>query len=123
MKFLKCRHCGNVATKLYDSGVNIVCCGEDMQLIEPNTVDAATEKHVPVLSLDKDILTVKIGSVDHPMIDEHYIVFVAVDNGGILTVYPFKPSDKPEAKICVDPSKPIEVYEYCNIHGLWSAKL
>lgn len=124
MEFLKCRHCGNVVTKLYDSSVRIVCCGEEMGDLIPNTVDAAKEKHVPVLSLNGNILTVTVGSVPHPMTAPHYIVFIAVDNGGVETIVPLDFSKGAAvATVTVDPKKPITAYEYCNLHGLWSAKL
>lgn len=124
MIFYKCRHCGNVATKLYDSGVKLVCCGEEMQELKPNTVDAALEKHVPVLALNGDKLTVKVGSVPHPMVAEHYIVFIAVNNGGVVTIVSLDHTKgEAVAEVTIDPTKPVEAYEYCNLHGLWVAKL
>lgn len=124
MKFLRCKHCGNVATKVFDSGVKIVCCGENMEELVPNTVDAAKEKHVPVLKLNGNVLTVEVGSVPHPMTAAHYIVFVAISNGGVSTIVPLDyNSGIARAEVTVDPSKPLEAYEYCNLHGLWSAKL
>jgi len=124
MKFLRCKHCGNVATKLYDSGVDLVCCGEEMEELTANTVDASKEKHVPVITIEENILTVKVGSVPHPMTPQHYIVFIAVDNGGVLTVVPLEPTAaEAKAEITVDSSKPVTVYGYCNLHGLWSSKI
>lgn len=121
-KFFKCRHCGNVVTKVVDSGVPVVCCGEKMEELIPNTVDASGEKHIPVVTrIDDCSIKVEVGSVAHPMLPEHHIVFIYVEteNGGIRIDL----TDKPEAVICTCTSKPIAVYEYCNIHGLWKTTL
>ena len=121
-KFFKCRHCGNVVTKVVDSGVPVVCCGEKMEELIPNTVDASGEKHIPVVTrIDDCSIKVEVGSVAHPMLPEHHIVFIYVEteNGGIRIDL----TDKPEAVICTCTSKPIAVYEYCNLHGLWKTTL
>ena len=121
-KFYKCRHCGNVIEKVVDSGVAVVCCGEQMQEMIPNTVDASNEKHVPVVEhIDDCRIKVKIGSEAHPMLPEHHIVFVYVETetGGIRVNL----TDKPEAVIYTCNSKPTAVYEYCNLHGLWKTEL
>ena len=121
-KFYKCRHCGNVIEKVVDSGVQVVCCGENMQELIPNTVDASTEKHVPVVTdLGDGTMQVKVGSVEHPMLPEHHIVFIYVETkrGGIRVNL----KDKPEAVVCTCTDKPVAVYEYCNLHGLWMSKL
>lgn len=121
-KFFKCRHCGNVVTKVVDSGVPVVCCGEKMEELIPNTVDASGEKHLPVVTRINDCsIKVEVGSVAHPMLPEHHIVFIYVEteNGGIRVDL----KDKPEAVVCTCTSKPIAVYEYCNLHGLWKTSL
>ena len=121
-KFFKCRHCGNVVTKVVDSGVPVVCCGEKMEELIPNTVEASGEKHIPVVTrIDDCSIKVEVGSVAHPMLPEHHIVFIYVEteNGGIRIDL----TDKPEAVICTCTSKPIAVYEYCNLHGLWKTTL
>lgn len=118
VKFYKCRHCGNVIEKLVDSKVKVVCCGEEMEELVPNTVDASGEKHVPVVScLEECKMKVTVGSVPHPMEDAHHIVFIYVEteNGGMCVNL----KDKPEALFCVKNGKPVAVYEYCNLHGLW----
>lgn len=118
VKFYKCRHCGNVIEKLVDSKVKVVCCGEEMEELVPNTVDASGEKHVPVVScLEKCKMKVTVGSVLHPMEEAHHIVFIYVEteNGGMRVDL----KDKPEALFCVKNGKPVAVYEYCNLHGLW----
>jgi superoxide reductase len=118
VKFYKCRHCGNVIEKLVDSKVKVVCCGEEMEELVPNTVDASGEKHVPVVSCaDECKMKVTVGSVPHPMEDAHHIAFIYVEteNGGMRVNL----KDKPEALFCVKNGKPVAVYEYCNLHGLW----
>ncbi len=121
-KFYKCEMCGNVVVKLVDSKVPLVCCGQKMQELVPNTVDASGEKHVPVVTrLDGNMIKVEVGSVAHPMTDEHHIAFIYVEteDGGIKVDL----KDKPEAVIALGSSKPIAVYEYCNLHGLWKTEL
>ncbi|MBE6306326.1 MAG: desulfoferrodoxin [Bacteroidaceae bacterium] len=121
-KFFKCRHCGNVIGKVVDSNVPVVCCGEEMHLLVPNTEDASNEKHVPVVTrIDDCTIKVEVGSVAHPMLPEHHIAFIYVqtEDGGIRVGL----KDKPEALICTCNSKPIAVYEYCNLHGLWKTEL
>ncbi len=124
-KFYKCNHCGNVITKVVDSKVPVVCCGEKMAELVPNTVDASNEKHVPVVTLLGNEngcykIKVEVGSVAHPMLPEHHIEFIYVEteNGGVHVDL----KDKPEAVICTE-SKPVAVYEYCNLHGLWKTEL
>ena len=121
-KFYKCRHCGNVVEKLVDSGVGVVCCGEQMQELIPNTVDASSEKHVPVVTdLGDGRIKVEVGSAQHPMLPEHHIVFIYVETqcGGIRGNL----KDKPEAVVCNCGKKVVAVYEYCNLHGLWKANI
>ena len=121
-KFYKCNHCGNVIEKVVDSKVPVVCCGEKMQELIPNTVDASGEKHVPVVTrLDDCRIKVEVGSVAHPMTPEHHIsnIYVETENGGIRVNL----KDKPEAVVCVCHDKPVAVYEYCNLHGLWKTEL
>jgi superoxide reductase len=121
-KFFKCRHCGNVIEKIVDSDVPVVCCGEKMEELVANTVEASVEKHLPVVTrIDDCTIKVEVGSVAHPMLPEHHIAFIYVEteNGGIRVNL----SDKPEAVICTCSSRPIAVYEYCNLHGLWKVEL
>lgn len=121
-RFFKCNHCGNVIVKVVDAGVPVVCCGEKMEELVPNTVDASGEKHLPVVTvLDNNSIKVEVGSVHHPMLPEHHISFVYVEteNGGIQVNL----KDKPEAVIFLGEEKAIAVYEYCNLHGLWKTEL
>ncbi len=122
VKFYKCRHCGNVAVKFVDSGIHLVCCGEQMQHLIPNTVDASNEKHVPVVKwIDEFTILVKVGSEPHPMLPEHHIAFIYVETetGGVRVDL----RDKPEAVISLGDEKPVAVYEYCNLHGLWKTEM
>ena len=121
MKFYKCAHCGNVAVKLVDSSVPLVCCGQAMDELVPNTTDAATEKHVPVLTRNGDSVTVKVFTVEHPMTEAHWITFIAIETETGYQLVNLAPTDKPEATFHC-PSKVVKVYEYCNLHGLWSAE-
>ena len=121
-KFFKCNTCGNVIIKLVDSRVPVVCCGKPMEELTPNTVDAATEKHVPVVTrIDDNHIKVEVGSVAHPMSEEHHIAFIYVEteNGGIRIDL----KDKPEAVVYLGEAKPVAVYEYWNLHGLWKIEL
>ena len=121
-KFLICQHCGNIAAMIRDKGVPVFCCGEKMQEITPGATDASGEKHIPVVTkIDDCTIKVEVGSVAHPMLPEHHIAFIYVETetGGIRVNL----TDKPEAVICTCNSKPIAVYEYCNLHGLWKTEL
>ena len=121
-KFYICEHCGNIIAMVKESGVPVVCCGEKMEELVPNTVDASGEKHLPVVTvLDNNSIKVEVGSVHHPMLPEHHISFVYVEteNGGIQVNL----KDKPEAVIFLGEEKALAVYEYCNLHGLWKTEL
>lgn len=121
-KFYKCETCGNVVVKLVDSKVPVMCCGKKMEELVPNTVDASGEKHLPVVTmLDDKRMKIEVGSVAHPMETEHHIAFIYVEleNGGIKVDL----KDKPETIVYLGDEKPLAVYEYCNLHGLWKTEL
>ncbi len=122
-KFYICRHCGNLIGMLHNAGVPMMCCGQKMEAIVPNTTEAATEKHLPVVHIEDGALHVNIGEVNHPMTEEHFIewLYVETENGGQRRI--LHPSDAPEATFCIGEDKPIAVYAYCNIHGLWKTEL
>jgi superoxide reductase len=105
------------------SGVPLVCCGENMEELTPNTVDASYEKHVPAVTVDGDRVTVKIGSAPHPMLEEHYImwVYLQTEKGGQRKC--LKPGEAPEAVFTLTGDKPVAAFEYCNLHGLWKADI
>jgi len=118
----KCNVCGNMVIAIHEGGGDLVCCGEEMALMVENTVDAAKEKHVPVYTRDGDTLTVKVGSVAHPMEEKHYIEWIEVMIGSTCLTKILKPGDAPEATFCVKGlTGDISVREYCNLHGLWKA--
>ena len=120
MKFYRCETCGNIITKLNDSGVPVVCCGKPMTELVPGAVDAAVEKHVPAVTVDGSKVTVQVGEVEHPMLEEHFIQFIVLETEGGFQKKTLKPGDKPVAEFIVaDGDKPVAAYEYCNLHGLW----
>lgn len=119
----RCNICGNIIMKLHDGGGPLVCCGQDMTLLKANTTDAATEKHVPVVECNGDEVIVKIGEVEHPMLEEHFIQFVCLQTeDGVLVEY-LKPGQPPCVKFNLGGKKAVAAYEYCNLHGLWKKNL
>lgn len=120
MKFLKCDACDSIMVKALCGGA---CSGDGLAVIEPNTVDASREKHVPVIEREGNKVTVKVGSAVHPMSEEHYIQFIAVETENGFAVRRLKPTDAPEAFFCLDKTDvPVAVYAYCNLHGLWKVE-
>jgi superoxide reductase len=116
----KCEICGNIVEVLHTGVGELVCCGEPMKLLVENTVDAAKEKHVPVIEKSGNKVTVKVGSVAHPMEEKHYIEFIELMADGKVYRKFLKPGDKPEATFEVTATK-VTAREYCNLHGLWKA--
>lgn len=122
MKIYKCPKCGTIVELLYKGGCEPSCCGDGMQELKANTTDAATEKHVPVVKVEGSKVLVDVGSVQHPMTEEHSIQFVAVEAGNEVLRRDLKPTDAPKAEFELGAYHgPITVYEYCNLHGLWKA--
>ena len=121
VKFYVCPHCGNIVEMVHDAGVNPVCCGQKMKELIPGSVDASAEKHVPAVKVADGIVEVNVGSVDHPMVDVHWIEWVElVSDKGIQRKY-LNPGEAPKVKFLLDEEKPLAVYAYCNLHGLWKA--
>ncbi|MBR2478799.1 MAG: desulfoferrodoxin [Clostridia bacterium] len=122
-KFYICRHCGNLVELVNNSGVPVVCCGQKMEALIPNTTDAAGEKHLPVVTVEGDLVKISVGSVNHPMLAEHFIewVYLETDRGGHRIS--LKPDEAPYAEICLKNEKPIAAYAYCNLHGLWMTEI
>ncbi len=116
----KCEECGNMVEVLHAGGGELVCCGQPMRLLEENTTDAATEKHVPVIEKSGETVTVTVGNVEHPMLDEHYIEFIELIADGQVYRKFLKPGETPQATFKVSADK-VEAREYCNLHGLWKA--
>ena len=124
LTFFRCNHCGNIVVKVIDKGVPVVCCGEPMEELAPNTVDAATEKHVPVATVDGSAIDVVVGEVEHPMGEDHYITMVVLETAKGFQVAQLSPTDQPRARFAVaEGDSAVAVYEYCNLHGLWVAQL
>ncbi len=124
VKFYKCEHCGNIALKVVDAGVPMVCCGEKMTELVAGSVDAAVEKHVPAVIVDGNKVSVVVGSVEHPMTEEHLIQFICLVTEKGYQVAPLTAADAPKAEFVVaEGDALVAVYEHCNLHGLWVAKL
>jgi superoxide reductase len=123
MKIYKCSKCGQMVYVLQDSPVTPVCCGVEMEELTANTTDAATEKHVPVITQDGTHVDVVVGSVEHPMIEKHYIQFIAIETAQGVQVKYLKPGEAPKAsfELTAD-DKLVAAYEFCNLHGLWKAE-
>lgn len=122
MEFYRCRHCGQIIAVVKGTGVPVKCCGEPMEKIGAGTTDASVEKHVPQYSVDGGRVTVTVGSVAHPMAEEHHIEWVALQtaNGNQRKV--LKAGDEPKAVFFIGEDDKVEaVYAYCNLHGLWKA--
>lgn len=122
-KFFICKHCGNLVGMVLNHNVPLSCCGEQMTELVPNTVEASAEKHLPQVVVDGDTITVSVGSVLHPMLEEHHIQFVYIEteNGGQRKS--LKIGEDPIVKFSLVDDKLIAVYEYCNLHGLWKTEV
>lgn len=120
MKFYKCEICGNIIAIVEGSGVPVVCCGQNMTPIEPGTSDGAVEKHVPVYEIKGNMVHVKVGSSPHPMEQEHYIKWIALETSSGNQRKCLKPGELPEACFALcEGDEVLNVYEYCNLHGLF----
>ena len=117
--FFICKHCENFVGFIENKGVPIVCCGSEMSELVANTVEASAEKHLPVVSVTGNELHAEVGSVLHPMEEAHHIKFVYVETERGGQRKSLKVGDEPKASFCFKDDKPVAVYEYCNLHGLW----
>jgi superoxide reductase len=120
LQIYKCEICGNIVEVLHEGAGELVCCGQPMKLLVANTVDAAKEKHVPVIEKTASGVTVKVGSVTHPMEEKHYIEWIEIIADGKAYRQFLKPGNAPEAVFEIKANK-IEAREHCNLHGLWKA--
>ncbi|MBU7013312.1 MAG: desulfoferrodoxin [Theionarchaea archaeon] len=118
LQVYKCNVCGNIVEVLHEGVGQLVCCGQPMELMVPKTEDVGKEKHVPVIQKEKDSITVKVGSVPHPMEENHYIEWIEVIADGRAYRKFLTPGDSPEAEFTITFGT-LEVREYCNVHGLW----
>jgi len=122
-RFFICEHCGNIVGLIHDAGVPMMCCGQKMTQLEPGTVEASAEKHIPVVAIDGNVVTVTVGSVAHPMTEEHSIrwVYVQTDRGGQRKC--LAAGDEPVVRFALADEQVTAVFAYCNLHGLWKAVL
>ncbi len=123
VKFYRCNHCGNIVYVVKDANVPVHCCGEAMELLDPAKSDGAAEKHVPVVEVEGSHVKVNVGEVDHPMLDVHYIEWVALVNGKNICIKHLNPGEEPSVVFgqcpqCAYPER--QVYAYCNVHGLFT---
>jgi len=122
-KFFLCRHCGNLIGLIDNRGVPLVCCGEKMAELVPNTVEASAEKHLPAITAAGGAITVAVGSDAHPMLEAHHIAFVYVETerGGQRKC--LNAGEEPVLRFCFSDDRPVAVYAYCNLHGLWKTEI
>ena len=122
-RFYICEHCGNLVGIINKAGVPIMCCGQKMTRLEPGKTEASHEKHIPVVTVNGNAVTVKVGSAAHPMTQEHSImwVYLQTDKGGQRKC--LEVGAEPVAEFALVNEKPIAVYAYCNLHGLWKADI
>ncbi len=122
LEVYRCNVCGNIVMVMHGGKGELVCCNQPMELLKEGSVDAAKEKHVPVIEKIDGGYKVKVGSVAHPMEDKHYIEWVELQGDGKSYVQFLSPGDTPEAVFKVE-AKEVVAREYCNLHGLWKANL
>jgi superoxide reductase len=124
MRFFKCLHCGNIITFLKDAGVPVMCCGEKMKELKAGTTDGALEKHVPVVTIEGSKVTVVVGEVEHPMLEEHYIEWIILETKNGFQKVNLAPGMTPKAEfVLADGDEAVTAYEYCNLHGLWATEI
>lgn len=120
MKLYICKHCGNIIKYEKSSGVKVMCCGEKMSELIPSSSDGALEKHVPVVNIEDREVFVKVGEVEHPMLEEHYIEWIEIETTKGSQRVKLNPGDKPEAKFTLSSNDEfVAAYTYCNLHGFW----
>ncbi len=118
LEVYKCEICGNMVEMVHEGKGQLVCCGKPMVLMEENSVDAAKEKHVPVLEKIDKGYKVRVGTAAHPMEDKHYIEWIELIAGDVSQRVFLRPGQEPEASFCTDAST-VTARAYCNLHGLW----
>ena len=121
-EFYRCDHCGNIIAFVENKGVPVICCGQKMTKLIPGTSDGAAEKHVPVIAVDGSHVTVSVGSVAHPMVEEHFIEWIALETKEGVQIKHLTPGSKPQAAFALaQGDSVVSAYAYCNLHGLWKA--
>jgi len=122
MNIYFCEKCKRICYT-YPVNSTLVCCGQKMVLLQPKKSEEGNEKHLPVVKKINDFqISVKVGSVPHPMLEKHFIQWIFIENGDKYYIKTFKPEEEPYAEFFVDFTKAIKVYEYCNLHGLWMSE-
>ena len=122
-KFYLCKRCGNIVELVHSGGGALVCCGEKMSPICAGEVEASHEKHIPVVNVNDGKVHAFVGSVEHPMTEEHSILWIYLETDKGISRKHIAPGEKPEAEFLLNGEKPIAVYAYCNLHGLWKTEL
>ncbi len=123
-KFYLCEHCKNLVGMIHDAGVPIVCCGQKMTALEPNTTEAAGEKHLPVIEQCGSTVTVNVGEVAHPMSEEHSIEWIYLETSLGGQRKSLAAGKEPKAQfVLADGEKALAAYAYCNLHGLWKTEI
>lgn len=124
MKFYRCNICGNILIVADDSGVNPDCCNQKMELLKENTTDGIFEKHIPVIEKVDDRIIAKVGEIEHPMLDDHYIQMIVLETDSGYHLQYLIPRSKPRAEFLISPDeKVIAAYEYCNLHSLFKKEI
>ncbi len=123
LKVYHCNICGNIITPLHDSKVVPFCCGQKMEIMTANTVDASKEKHVPHVEVVDNVVNIQVGTILHPSIEAHYIEFIILVTNKGFHVRHIKPGQDPVAKFVLKDESPVAAYEYCNLHGLWKVEI
>lgn len=122
IRYFRCAKCGNLVESVHSSGVPMVCCGEKMSELVPGSVDAAVEKHVPVVTVEGSTVKVHVGSVTHPMTEEHLIQWITLETNRGVQRKALAAGEAPEAVFALaDGEQAVAAYAYCNLHGLWKA--
>ena len=120
MKFYRCKHCGNLIAMVDAKACTPVCCGEPMELLVPGVVEAATEKHIPEFTVEGNTVNVVVGSVIHPMLENHYIEWICLETNKGFAIKYLKPGEEPKTSFALAEGETVaRVYAYCNLHGLW----
>ncbi|MBO7675684.1 MAG: desulfoferrodoxin [Atopobiaceae bacterium] len=120
--FYRCEKCGNLVAVVQKGTCVPQCCGQPMTKLEAGSTDAATEKHVPAVTRANGVVSVQVGDVEHPMLDAHFIQWVALATTDRVEIHYLHPGDKPATEFACADDQAITVYEYCNLHGLWKAE-
>ena len=122
-KFYICEHCGNLVNAVHDSGVPMMCCGKKMAELVPGTVEASAEKHIPVISVEGNVVRVSVGEVEHPMVTEHSILWICLETDKGVYRKQLTPGAVPAAAFTLMNENAVAAYAYCNLHGLWMAEV